>query len=808
MKYITWFDKIGMKDLSKVGGKGASLGEMYSNLSLEKNGVRVPYGFVLTTDAFRRFISKNDLQSKINTHLSKIKEDCVASLRREGLAIRTLISNSSLPSDIVKEVTKSYFQLSQRYLDTEGSPQLYTDVAVRSSSVAEDTKDASFAGQQDTILNVRGDTLLLDSIISCFASLYTDRAISYRLGIKYEGCTDLAIVVQKMVRSDLGASGVGFSLDTDTGHPNIMVINGTLGLGELLVQGQVTPDEFLLFKPFVGTDCKNPIVDKRLGSKKEKMVYASAGRGSATTQVVSLTSDQQSTFCLEDSMILLLGDWIRKIEIHYDHPVDVEWALDGLSGDLFIVQARPETIHSKKTSNPVHQMYSLSPGKETPLVEGIAVGSTIGQGPIQVMHSLDSRYDDRSDDDFQDGAVLVTDMTDPDWEPIMKRASAIVTNKGGRCSHCAIVARELGIPAVVGCENATDVLDGLEGALTVSCASGQVGKVFKGAVPFSVKEIDLEPLTSAFEKFPLMLNVGSPDTAFSSSLLPSRGVGLAREEFIISNFIQVHPRACLEIDRLDTETRSKVESLTKGYKSPADFFVEKLSFGIARIAAAFHPRNVILRFSDFKSNEYRGLLGGAFFEPEEENPMIGWRGASRYYSSDYKEAFGLECRAIKRVREEMGLENLVVMVPFCRTPGEMRNVLQTMEEFGLKRGERSLKVFLMCEVPSNVILASEFASLIDGFSIGSNDLTQLTLGLDRDSHLVAHLYDERNEAVKTMIRQVVKIAQEKGVKIGICGQGPSDFPDFAAFLMELGIDSISVTPDSLFRTYSILNESL
>lgn len=793
MKYTIGLSEVGLKDLQIVGGKNASLGEMMQNLT--SLGVKIPEGFVVTVEAYHRFLEFNDLKEKIRAIVSGIDHESIESLRRAGNETRQLIRDGQFPEDMKLEIVQSYQDLSNLYV------QQITDVAVRSSATAEDLPDASFAGQQETYLNVRGNNNVLDSVRNCFASLFTDRAISYRQNFGYDHFSiGLSVCVQKMVRSDLGVSGVAFSLDTETGFKDAIIINASYGLGELIVQGAISPDEFIVFKPGLKNGYES-IIEKKLGNKDKMMIY-----GDSPEQRVKVIPTEKSfikEFCMDDKDILTLSDWILRIEEYYSSkkgtwtPMDVEWALDGISKELFILQARPETIHSRKSKSKMVQ-YRIEPGDHSDrvLTKGIAVGDKIGTGKATILYSLDKRVSDGHE--FEEGSVLVTDITDPDWEPIMKKASAIVTNRGGRTCHSAIVARELGIPAIVGCGDATEILnEGQE--ITVSCCEGEVGFVYEGKIEFAVEENDLDILPDVGTK--IMLNVASPDMAFGFSHIPNSGVGLAREEFIINNYIQVHPMALLKHRELNDDYLSeRIEELITGYENEVDFFIKKLAYGISKIAAAFYPNDVIVRFSDFKSNEYLNLLGGNHFEPHEENPMIGWRGASRYYSQDYMEAFGMECRAIAYAREKLGLSNIVVMIPFCRTVQELHKVYAVMYDHGLRRGKNGLRVFLMAEIPSNIILAEKFAEHVDGFSIGSNDLTQLTLGLDRDSALVAHLYDERNDAVKTMISNLIKVAKSKGVKVGICGQGPSDFPDFAEFLVNSGIDSISITPDSVFKT--------
>lgn len=790
--FLLNLDEVGLGDLDMVGGKNASLGEMLQHLT--KLGINIPGGFVITVDAYREFLRHNDLEKTIRDIVNAINYNDIESLRRGGLQVRTLLKNSKFPKDLSEAIIQKYYELSGKY----GQEQ--TDVAVRSSATAEDLPDASFAGQQETYLNVRGPASLVNSVRNCFASLFTDRAISYRQSFGYDHFNiGLSVCVQKMVRSDLAASGVAFSLDTESGFKDVVVINASYGLGEMIVQGAVSPDEYLVFKPTLKEGYAS-IIEKKLGNKDRMMVYGD--NPDERVQIIQVEKALQLRYCLSKERILQLAEWVVKIEEYYSGirrrwcPMDVEWAIDGLSKELFIVQARPETIHSQKDHSTITGYVMDESAPRTPLFKGIAVGDKIATGKVSILYSLDKRVTEGHV--FKDGDILVTDMTDPDWEPIMKKASAIITNKGGRTCHAAIVARELGVPAIVGCLNATDQLN--EGQLvTASCAEGDEGYVYEGSIPFQKTETNLHDLPAI--KTPIMLNVASPSLAFRFSHLPNAGVGLAREEFIINNYIQVHPLALMKHAELnDKELSATIKKMTAGFADEQDFFIKRLSYGIAKIAAAFYPNKVIVRFSDFKSNEYFNLLGGKYFEPHEENPMIGWRGASRYYSEKYKEAFGLECKAIKRVREKMGLKNVVVMIPFCRTVEELHKVTAVMKEYGLERGKEGLEIFLMAEIPSNILLADEFSKHIDGFSIGSNDLTQLTLGLDRDSSLVAHLYDERNPAVKEMLRKLIQVAKCNKVKVGICGQGPSDFPDFAQFLVEEGIDSISVTPDSVIKT--------
>ncbi|HUR65975.1 MAG TPA: phosphoenolpyruvate synthase [Chitinophagaceae bacterium] len=797
--YILPLNKVSIHDVETVGGKNASLGEMIQHLT--QLGINIPNGFVITVAAYREFVRFNNLDASIKEMIGSIDFESIESLRRGGLQIRQLLRNSKFPPEISRQVIEQYYTLSGDYDQKE------TDVAVRSSATAEDLPDASFAGQQETYLNVRGPAALIDSVRNCFASLFTDRAISYRQSFKYDHfAVGLSVCIQKMVRSDLGASGVAFSIDTESGFKDAVVISASFGLGELIVQGSVSPDEFIVFKPSLKKGF-NSIIEKKLGVKDKMMVYGDDP--DERVKIIPVEKAMQKRFCLKEATVLKLADWVIKIEDYYTTlrnkwtPMDVEWAIDGLSKELFIVQARPETIHSQKNRRLVTEYIIDDENRADKLIaKGISVGDRIGSGKVNILFSLDKRVSEGHE--FKAGDVLVTDMTDPDWEPIMKKASAIITNKGGRTCHAAIVARELGVPAIVGTGNITELLS--DGQLiTASCAEGDVGLIYNGEIKYKKEQFNLDELPEI--KTPLMLNVASPAMAFSFSHIPNKGVGLAREEFIINNYIQVHPLALMQHRQLnDPELTAEIGKRITGFENEEDFFVSKLSYGVAKIAAAFYPNKVIVRFSDFKSNEYYNLLGGNHFEPHEENPMIGWRGASRYYSKEYKAAFGLECIAIKKVREEMGLDNVVVMIPFCRTVGELIKVQEVMKEHGLVRGEKGLELFLMAEIPSNVLMADEFAKHIDGFSIGSNDLTQLTLGLDRDSSLVAHLYDERNDAVKRMISMLIESAKKNNVKVGICGQGPSDFPDFAQFLVEKGIDSISVTPDSVFKTIKAIGE--
>ncbi|AXY72894.1 phosphoenolpyruvate synthase [Paraflavitalea soli] len=797
-RIIMELSQAGIRDIDLVGGKNASLGEMLQHLT--PLGVKIPQGFIITVAGYTRFIRFNKLEERIRQLIEAVQPDDMASLQQSGAAVRQLISRSPLPPEMIDQISDAYDHLSDQH------KQLCTDVAVRSSATAEDLPDASFAGQQDTYLNVRGLDQLLESVKRCFASLFTDRAISYRQRFGYDHFKiGLSVCVQKMVRADLGASGVAFSLDTESGFKDAIVINGAYGLGELVVQGTISPDEFIVFKPALQKGYQ-AIIEKKLGAKDKKMVYGD--EPGERVAIVGTSPYEKNHFCLEDTVILQLSKWVMEIEKYYSGlhqrwcPMDVEWAVDGMSRQLYIVQARPETIHSRRQAGAFTEYTMKDAGRAGKIIaKGIAVSDKIASGRVRLLDATDTK--DMHSLQFEAGDVLVTDMTDPDWEPIMKKASAIITNKGGRTCHAAIVAREMGVPAIVGCGNATQLLQ--EGqTITASCAEGETGLIYSGIIPFETASYDL----SSFPEVdtPVLLNVASPDMAFRFASLPCKGIGLAREEFIINNYIRVHPLALLRHRALkDNHLTAAINDITKGYADEEDFFVQKLSQGVAKIAAAFYPHKVLVRFSDFKSNEYFNLLGGNHFEPAEENPMIGWRGASRYYSPQYKEAFLLECKAIKMAREKMGLKNIVVMIPFCRTVTELLQVYDAMKEGGLERGTDGLQVVLMAELPSNIIMARQFARHIDGFSIGSNDLTQLVLGLDRDSSLVAHIYDERNEAVKSMITMLIRAAREAGIPVGICGQGPSDFPDFAQFLVEMGIDSISVTPDSYYKTVKAIH---
>jgi len=790
--YIRWFDEIGINDVPLVGGKNASLGEMVRELSAK--GVKVPDGFAVTAEGYRYFLREAKLDQKIAEILRGLDTHNIGDLRRRGLQIRQAILSAALPADLEEEIVTAYDDLSP----VAPHP---LDVAVRSSATAEDLPDASFAGQQETYLNVQGYAALLDTCKRCFASLFTDRAISYRADKGFDSLKiALSIGVQRMVRSDLAASGVMFSIDTETGFKNAVLINAAYGLGENVVQGSVNPDEYTVFKPTLLKGFR-PILQKIVGSKEFKLVYDIGG--GKMTKNVPVPPDDRIRFALTDEEILTLARWACVIEEHYsakagrEAPMDMEWAKDGLTGELFIVQARPETVQSQRDRN-VMTVYRLKKRGEV-LVTGRSVGEKIATGKAHVIKNVAQLHQ------FNAGEILVTDKTDPDWEPIMKRAAAIITNRGGRTAHAAIVSRELGLPAIVGAERATEVLkDGQE--ITLSCAEGETGFVYEGKLPFDVDRIDLKGIGRPRTK--VMMNVANPQEAFGLSFIPNDGVGLAREEFIISNYIQIHPMALIDYDKLeDPSVKAEIDRLTAGYADKPQFFVDKLAQGVAMIGAAFYPNDVTVRLSDFKTNEYANLLGGRKYEPAEENPMLGFRGASRYYHPKYREGFALECQAMKKVRDEMGLKNVKLMVPFCRTVEEGKKVIAEMQKNGLQQGGDGLEVYVMCEIPSNVLLAEQFAELFDGFSIGSNDLTQLVLGVDRDSAIVASIFDERNPAVKKMIATVIRAAKAKERKIGICGQAPSDYPEFARFLVEEGIDSISLNPDAVMKTTLMILET-
>lgn len=775
-RHVIWLDGLGRGDVARVGGKNASLGEMVRNLGAR--GVRVPPGFATTADAYWRFIDANGLRETIVRALDELASG-KESLAETGAAIRHAVRSGKWPQETATAITSAYRELCRRAGKDDA------DVAVRSSATAEDLPDASFAGQQETYLNIRGEDALLDACRRCYASLFTDRAITYRQVKGFDHMkVALSVGVQRMVRSDLGGSGVMFSIDTETGFDKVVLINAAWGLGENVVQGTIDPDEYQVFKPLLETPSAAPIVEKKLGTKARKMIYAKVG-GSPTRNVPT-SKAERSTFVLADEEILTLARWACLIEDHYRCAMDVEWAKDGESGAIFIVQARPETVQSRRGSDPFHSYRIKSKGRK--LVSGLSIGNAIAAAPVRLIASP------RDIDQFTDGSILVTETTDPDWVPIMKRAAAIVTDHGGRTSHAAIVSRELGLPALVGTGDGTKVLHD-EQDITVSCAEGDEGFVYEGTADFEIIDIDLATVPAT--RTHIMLNLANPAAAFRWWRLPADGVGLTRMEFVVGNHIKVHPMALVHYHTLKDETaRDTIADLTIGYADKTDYFVDRLSRGLSRIAAALYPKQVIVRMSDFKTNEYANLIGGAQFESKEENPMLGFRGASRYYSPRYRDGFALECRSIRRLREDMGFRNVVVMIPFCRSINEADRVLEVMAENGLKRGENGLQVYVMCEIPSNVILAKAFAGRFDGFSIGSNDLTQLTLGVDRDSAELSGLFDEQDEAVKWMIAHVIDAAHQAGAKVGLCGQAPSDHPEFADFLVACGIDSISVTPDS------------
>jgi len=777
-EHVRWYGELKIEDVPLVGGKNASLGELLS--SLTGAGVRVPDGFATTSEAYREYIRANNLEKKMRREIDGLASG-KQSLAKTGRAVRLLLRNGKFPKAIEREIREAYRELSKRYQEEE------VDVAVRSSATAEDLPGASFAGQQETFLNVVGEQELVEACRNCYASLFTDRAISYRTEQGFDHMdVALSVGVQKMVRSDLSGSGVLFTIDTETGFPDVVVINASWGLGENVVQGAVNPDEYVVFKPLLDSGDYRPIIGKDMGEKALKMVYSQKGASDPIKNVETSKSERES-FVLNDDEILELAHWAVIIEKHYGRPMDVEWAKDGDDGEMFIVQARPETVQSRRDVGEL-KTYKLKETGES-LVDGLAIGEAVATGPVMLIESAEEI------DKFVDGAVLVTGMTDPDWVPIMKRAAAIVTDHGGRTSHAAIVSRELGVPALVGTGDATTVLkDGQD--VTVSTAEGETGHVYDGILEYEERDLDLADVPETDTE--IMMIIASPVGAFRWWKLPCRGIGLARMEFIINNVIQIHPMALVKFDELkDRKAAGTIRRLTAGYEDKTEYFVDHLARGIAKIAAAQHPHPVIVRTSDFKTNEYAALIGGEAFEPKEANPMLGFRGAARYASDQYRDGFALECKALKRVREEMGFTNVVVMIPFCRTLTEADRVLEVMAENGLERGRAGLEIYVMCEIPSNIILAEEFAQRFDGFSIGSNDLTQLTLGVDRDSELLSHVFDERDEAVKRSIRDLIRRAHAEGCKVGLCGQAPSDHAEFAEFLVDAGIDSISLQPDSV-----------
>ena len=802
-KFVLWFDEISKGDVGLVGGKNANLGEMYQNLTKSESKVfkderiKVPHGFAVTAYSYRQFITENKLDNFIKDTLKGLNTSDIKQLEEVGHKVREAILNASFPKNLENDIVGAYEKLAEHF--KVKSTDL--DVAVRSSATAEDLPDASFAGQQESYLNISGSKEVLEAIKKAFSSLFTNRAISYRQDKNYDHFNvALSVVVQKMARSDKGSSGVAFTLDTESGFKDVVLINGSWGLGEYIVKGIVNPDEFVVFKPTLKQGFKS-IISKKLGSKEKKLVYAIEGTEPTKEEMVS--QEDRNKFILPNEVVLKLARWASIIEDHYGRPMDIEWAYENDANELYITQARPETVQNR-ASKTILEEYQLKETGEV-LVKGAAVGAKIGQGKVHIIRDVNNLSD------FKKGEVLVTTITDPDWEPIMKMASAIVTDAGGRTSHAAIVSRELGIPAVLGCGNATTVLkDGQE--ITVSCSEGEVGKVYNGMLKFEVQKTDLTNFQAP--KTPIKMIIADPEQAFKHCQIPNKGVGLARQEFVISNFIKIHPKALIDYEKLtDANVKKQIDELTAGYKDKTEYYVEKLSFGIAQLAAAFYPNDVLLRFSDFKSNEYANLIGGKMYEPVEENPMMGWRGASRYYDENYEKAFSLEVAAVKKVREEMGLWNLSVMVPFCRTPEEGKKVIAIMQKYGLtdritkeqrlakKSGDliKPIEIWVMAEIPSNVLQVEDFAEIFDGFSIGSNDLTQLTLGLDRDSKLISHIGNERNKAVQKLIKMLIKEAHTLQLKVGICGQGPSDFPDFAEMLVKEGIDSISINPDTVLK---------
>jgi len=781
--YVIGFEQLGMRDVDKVGGKNASLGEMLSHLS--QLGVLVPGGFATTADAYREFLAHDGLAARISKELAPLNVDDVVKLAETGARIRQWIAAVPYPASLEQAIRTSYAALIQQ-AGKEFS------VAVRSSATAEDLPDASFAGQQETVLNVRGIDQVLQAVKEVFASLYNDRAIAYRVHHGFEHAeVALSAGIQRMVRSDLGASGVLFTLDTESGFDKVVFITAAYGLGETVVQGTVNPDEFYVYKPSLATG-KYPIVRRSLGSKSSMMIYGDGKSNSHTVKTIEVHAEARMRFSINDAEVITLAKQALIIEKHYARPMDIEWAKDGTDGKLYILQARPETVKSRR--NQRIERYTLKT-RGPVLVEGRSIGQKIGAGTAKIIQSISEM------NHIKEGNVLVTDMTDPDWEPIMKRAAAIVTNRGGRTCHAAIIARELGIPAVVGCGDATHkIKDGQ--TVTVSCAEGDMGHIYAGKLDFEHREINIDHMPKAPLK--IMMNVGNPERAFGFAMLPNKGVGLARLEFIINRMIGVHPKALINFETQPVEIKHQIQERIAGYRDPVSFYVERLAEGIATIAAAFAPEPVIVRTSDFKSNEYANLIGGRQYEPHEENPMLGFRGASRYIAEDFRDCFELECRALRKVRDDMGFDNVQVMIPFVRTVEEARQVTELLSANGLKRGDNGLKVIMMCELPSNAVLAEQFLQYFDGFSIGSNDMTQLTLGLDRDSGVIAHLFDERNDAVKSLLSMAIQACRKHKKYIGICGQGPSDHPDLARWLLDQGIESISLNPDTVLETWLYL----
>ena len=788
-QFILWFNEVRNDDVGLVGGKNASLGEMYSLLTLK--GIRIPNGFAVTAYAYHYLIERANLKDKIKQILKDLNTHNIKNLRERGAKVRKLILQAQFPDDLQSAIIQSYRKLSKEYGKN-------VDVAVRSSATAEDLPDASFAGQQETYLNITGEKQLLKACKKCFASLFTNRAISYRVDKKFDHFSiGLSIGVQKMVRSDKASSGIMFTLDTESGFKDVVFINASYGLGENIVQGAVNPDQYYVFKPTLSKGY-NAIISKKVGEKAIQMIYTT--NKNKPTKNIAVSEQSRKQFALSDDEIITLAKWGMIVEDHYSQkagkwkPMDLEWAKDGITKQLFIVQARPETIHSQKDKTKLRKYILKETGKV--LVRGNSVGEKIGIGKANIIRDV------HDISKFKQNEVLITDMTDPDWEPIMKIASAIVTNRGGRACHAAIISRELGIPCVVGTNNATaKVKTGQD--VTVDSSSGEIGVIYAGKLKYEIEEIDLKEIPQTKTK--IMMNVGDPDQAFEDSFIPNAGIGLAREEFIINSYIKIHPKALLEFDKVkDKKTRQEIEKLTFGYKDKSQFFVDRLASGVAMIAAAFYPKDVIVRMSDFKTNEYANLIGGTYFEPKEDNPMLGWRGAARYYDEKFKDAFALECKAMKKARDEFGLTNIKLLIPMCRTIEEGKKVLALMKQNGLEQGKNNLEVYVMCEIPVNILLADKFLDLFDGFSIGSNDLTQMTLGVDRDSQLVSHVFEERNEAVKKLVSQAIEICKRRNKHIGICGQAPSDKPDFAEFLVEQGIEAISLNPDTVIKTTLVI----
>ncbi len=796
-KNILWFEEIGMKDVSLVGGKNASLGEMISHLS--KAGVNVPNGFATTSTAFWYFFEKAGLKDKVKKIFLELNVNNIKDLQERGKEVRSLILKTKIPEDLEREILENYHKLSKKYNNK------FVDVAVRTSATAEDSPSASFAGQYWTYLNVRGDKALMQAMKGCFASLFTDRAIFYRAQHKFDQLDiALSVGIQKMVRSDAGAAGVMFSLDTESGFKDVVLIDGSYGLGEMIVQGEVTTDEFYVFKPTLKNGYES-IISKTLGTKEQKFIYNEKGG----IKKVKVSKKEREKFCLSDKEILTLSKWACSIEEHYSKvsnkwvPMDMEWAKDGITGELFIVQARPETVHSQGNKNYYEEYHLTVPKNKYPILEGIAVGSKITSGKVKKILNASGLKN------FKKGEILVTKMTDPDWVPAMKIASAIITDEGSRSCHAAIISRELNIPCIVGTGNGTKILKDGE-TITVNCSRGLQGEIYNNKLPFVVNKYNLEKIPKLKTK--IMVNLGAPEIAFKTSFLPVDGVGLAREEFIIAEKIKIHPLALKKFEKIKKNNNPeikkivrKINELTVGYNDKSQYFVDKLAEGIGIIAASFYPKKVIVRFSDFKTNEYKQLIGGELFEPEEDNPMLGWRGASRYYNPKFEPAFSMEVKAIKKVREKFGLKNVVVMVPFCRTIEEGKKVMKLMEKYGLKQHQNGLEAYVMCEIPSNVILINEFLDIFDGMSIGSNDLTQLTLGLDRDNGQIASIGNEENEAIKEQVKKVIRVCRKRKKYVGICGQAPSDFPDFAEFIMKEGIETMSLNSDTVIKT--ILNLS-